>query len=44
MKEYYNKYIYLPARDEHYGIGSIIFNNLLYAKESYSFVNNLIEL
>ena len=44
MKEYYNEYFYLPARDEHRGIGSIFFDNLLHTKESYGFVNDLVEL
>ena len=44
MKEYYDKYFYLPARDEHCSTGGAFFNNLLHAKESYGFVNNLVEL
>ena len=44
VKEYYDEYFYLPAINKHCSIGGMFFNNLLYAKESYSFANNLAEL
>ena len=44
IKEYCDEYFYLPARDKHCSTDSIFFDNLLYTKENYGFVNNLLEL